>query len=114
MMSAKINWNIDDSVKSAMKRFKGGRNAAILGVTAAGIAGVADVAMNAEEKHRSKEQQRAQHQKQVNRDKRSKKYDYAGTEYQPDAFGDVVLEMFNQRTGHYKMGNAKFKANPIL
>lgn len=113
-MGVKINWNVDDTVESTMKWFKTGRNATILGVTAIGAAGVADMAMDAGEKHKVKEQQHINRQKQIDKDKKSEKYSYAGTEYQPGAFGDVVLEMFNQRSGHYKMGNAKFKANPTL
>lgn len=100
--------DVAEDTTKAMKNIKFGRTAAILGITAIGVAGIADMAMNAEERHRARIQQNVEKQNQKRKDKRSDKYKYAGTEYQPEAFNDIVQQMFNQRSGHYKMGNSKF------
>lgn len=78
-----------------------------IGLYAMGAATVLDVAQRAgdtlesanikrEEEHKLKEKRRKQQ-------KKNKQYSYGHIDQ-----GEIVFDLFNQRTGHYKMGNAKF------
>jgi hypothetical protein len=103
----------EDAEKKAFNRlsseWRHGSKLGRLAVVAVAAAGIADIAMNAGEKRHAREQQEQQRARQQSKDKKSRQYQYAGTGYAPDTFGSFVQDMFNQRTGHYKMGNAKFK-----
>jgi hypothetical protein len=91
-----------DGVDSIFKKINFGR-AAVL------TAGIVDLAMESHDKQVVKENNREAKRRQQRKDKRYEKYSYAGTGYRPETFNNAVQDMFNQRTGHYKMGNSKFR-----
>jgi hypothetical protein len=91
------------------KTFKVGRTAGIVGLAALGVATVADIGLREQNKRKVKRQQEEQRAKQVSKDKKASQYNYAGSGYVPETFDSFVQSMFNMRTGHTKMGNAKFQ-----
>lgn len=98
----------EEGLEKGMKAFKFGRKA-VVGAGAVLIAASAlDIAGDQAEKRRARQQQRIQERNQARKDKRSEKYMYAGTGYEPETFDSFVQDMFNQRTGHHKMGNSRF------
>lgn len=88
------------------------RNAKALGVAAIGVVGVAtllDIGNGLSEKKevarmlKEQEQQLEKRQIAERKSLRRDSYDYVD-------MGQIVTEMFNERIGHYKMGNAKFNS----
>lgn len=76
-----------------------------VGVTALG--GIVSAAHSAKQSHDARQMVKAQEEKQY-RDKKRKQEETARYGYGQVDMGNVVLQMFEERTGHHKMGNSKF------
>ncbi|MFE4029186.1 hypothetical protein ACFX4N_23815 [Priestia sp. YIM B13551] len=87
----------------------GGRaaNALKIGLYAMGAATVLDVGQRAGDHLEAEELKRREERKFAERRKKqkqkNKQYSYGHIDQ-----GEIVMDLFNARTGHYKMGNAKF------
>lgn len=76
-----------------------------VGVTALG--GIVSAAHSVKQSHDARQMVKAQEEKQY-RDKRRKQEEIARYGYGQVDMGNVVLQMFEERTGHHRMGNSKF------
>ena len=97
-----------DTVRQ-MKKWKFTRVAAIGTAAVVGTGTILHMANNRSNKKRAEEQVEEQERNQRRRERRARRYMYAGTGYEPETFNGFVQDMFNQRSGHHKMGNSKFK-----
>ena len=100
---------VDTDAVRQMKKWKFTRVAAIGTAAVVGTGTILHMANNRSNKKRAEEQVEEQERNQRRRERRARKYMYAGTGYKPETFNGFVQDMFNQRSGHHKMGNAKFK-----
>lgn len=82
---------------------------AAIGATAAiGVASILDVSNDL--KHKTREDRMLAYQEEnLERQKQQRKKQNKKASYNNVDFGQIAIDMFNERTGHYKMGNSKFQ-----
>lgn len=111
-----VRGEVSDATKSAIRQgdvgrfLKGGSraaNALHIGKYALAAATILDVAERASENHEAKVMKANEEyqfkQKQKEKKRKQKQMAYGNIDQ-----GEILFDLFNQRSGHYKMGNAKF------
>jgi hypothetical protein len=95
-------------IKNAEKSVNILKHGARIGIAAIGVGMLIDIGNGLHHNHKVKDEKAKQEQKAKDQEVKDKQDMRQMFGYNYVDFGDIVKDMWNQRIGHYKLGNAKF------